>query len=234
MSRIELKGNGIGFKARWIGIFSAAVVLGGLSLLSSAQADRGYERRQPEPVQPVGVEAPDCHDDNRRSLQVDNGQVVTWKAKTPNQFKARAYVQGEVVRLFPERNSHDHFEIQIGPNPKDVLEVIYNKSFGDLRDVRPGMTVAACGDYITSTAQSGPYPASPSGAIIHWVHFNPREGGHPHGFLIIDGELFGDDVEMAERRDSRGGGRRGGGRHDFTTLDAWQGLASQMLSAGAY
>jgi hypothetical protein len=194
--------------------FVAGVVFGLLAggFVSAAESERGewdLSRRQPAPEAPLAWDAPDCMDDDRRPLDVDNNQVIQWKAKTPNQFKARANVQGEVIRLFADRNSHDHFEIKIGPNPKDVLEVIYNKSFGELRDVNVGMKVQACGDYITSIAPSGPYPASPSGAIIHWVHFNPREGGHPHGYLIIEGELFGDDIEMANRRDSRRGGRHG-------------------------
>ena len=37
--------------------------------------------------------------------------------------------------------------------------------------------------HITSTAQSGPYPASPDGAILHWVHMNPQSKGHPPGLL---------------------------------------------------
>jgi hypothetical protein len=198
------------------GFATALLVIGAVASPQLALADRSSDRRQPEAVNPVGIDAPDCVGEDQKRLSVDNGQVLTWKAKTPNQFKARALVQGEIVRVFPDRNDHNHFEIKIGPNAKDVLEVIYNHAFGDLRDTRVGMTVQACGDYITSIAQSGPYPASPSGAIIHWVHFNPREGAHPHGFVIIDGELFGDDVGKAGRRDSRDGRGNGrSGRHGF-------------------
>jgi len=194
---------------------------------SEARADRGEwerNRRQPAPVNVATWDAPDCIGDEREPLDVDNNQVLNWKTNTPNQFKARANVLGEVVRIFADRSSHNHFEIKIGPKNTDVLEVIYNKSFGTLRDPQEGMKVQACGDYITSFEKAGPYPASPSGAIIHWVHFNPREGGHPHGFLIIDGELFGDDVEMARRRDSRRGGR-----HDFQ-FDWTQPLSPQSVS----
>jgi hypothetical protein len=176
----------------------------------------------------ASANAPECAGDNSRALPVDNAQVLTWKARTPNQFKARAFVRGPIVRVFPDRNDHNHFEIKIGPSEKDVLEVIYNNAFGDLRDTREGMSVEACGDYITSIAQSGPYPPSPSGAIIHWVHFNPREGGHPHGFLVIDGELFGDDIEKAGRRDDRRGGKRG----SFET-NAWDSFVSHALRLGA-
>ena len=218
MIRSRLNGNGMVIAGRFsASIVTALLVIGAVALPKNALADRNSDRRQPEVVNPVGINAPDCVGDDNRKLGIDNGQVLTWKAKTPNQFKARALVQGEIVRVFPDHNGHNHFEIKIGPNPKDVLEVIYNHAFGELRDTRVGMTVQACGDYITSVAQSGPYPASPSGAIIHWVHFNPREGGHPHGFLVIDGELFGDDVENAERRDNRDGRGNGrGGRHGFT------------------
>lgn len=127
-----------------------------------------------------------------RPLAVNNQQVLHWKRTTPNQFKERANVQGRVVRIFPDRNGHDHFEIQIGSQRGDVIELVYNQDFGILPDrIMPGMEVQACGDYITSTAQSGPYPPSPSGAIVHWLHVNPRGNGHEHGFLMIQGTVFG-------------------------------------------
>ena len=59
------------------------------------------------------------------------------------------------------------------------------------------MSIEACGDYITSTAQSGPYPPSPDGAILHWVHMNPAGRGHDAGFLAINGTLYGQDAANA-------------------------------------
>lgn len=113
------------------------------------------------------------------------------KQSTPNQYLARAHVEGVVRQIYPEKNGHTHFEIALGPNPGDTLEVIYNSSFGSLPELDVGLKVEACGDYITSYASTHMYPASPDGAIIHWVHGNPSGHGHPSGFLVIEGVLYG-------------------------------------------
>src|SRR4051812_8822517 len=94
---------------------------------------------------------PPCMD-GKDQLPVMNPQVLDWKSTTANQFLARARVAGPVTKLYPDRNGHKHFEIKIGPNAKDTLEVVYNISFGKLPALKLGMTVEACGDYITSTA----------------------------------------------------------------------------------
>ena len=133
----------------------------------------------------------DCLDERGQALGIINESVIEWKQNTPNQTKKRARVFGNIVRLFRNRTGHHHFEIALGKNPSDTLEVIYNDNFGDLGDLNLGSQVEACGDYITATRQAGPYPPSPSGAIIHWVHQAPNPGRHQHGFLIIDGVLYG-------------------------------------------
>ncbi len=140
---------------------------------------------------------PECMD-GARALPIDNAQVLEWKTTTPNQYLGRARVKGHVVRIFPDRNGHDHFEIKIGPNANDTLEVVYNESFGALPGIQVGTEVEACGDYITSIAETE-YPISPSGAIIHWVHGNPRNKGHAHGYLIIGGKLYGFNYRNAGR-----------------------------------
>ena len=133
---------------------------------------------------------PPCMDHGQQ-LAVNNQQVLTWKTTTANQFLARAYVEGTVTRVTLDRQTHYQFEIQIGPQATDVLEVIYDKAFGSYPVATPGMDVQACGDYITSTEQAGSYPPSPSGAIIHWVHQNTRGGGHDNGFMVMSGALIG-------------------------------------------
>lgn len=125
------------------------------------------------------------------ALPLDNSQVLYYKRTTPNQFLARGYISGTLTRVFPPQNGHDHFEILLTPNKGDTIEVVYNKSFGPLPQLKPGMQVVACGDYITSNAPAGPYQASPSGAIIHWVHRTDNPKKHDGGFLVIDGGLFG-------------------------------------------
>ena len=129
------------------------------------------------------------------SLPVDNARVLQWKRTTENQYLDRGHVQGRITRVFEERPGHVHFEIQIGDQALDTIEVVYNKSFGGLPSLKAGAQVEACGDYITSTAPSGPYPASPSGAIIHWVHANPKGKGHPPGFVVVEGKVCGQDLD---------------------------------------
>ena len=135
--------------------------------------------------------APPCLDNRGQLIGVDDPQVLIWKRSTPNQTLERAHVSGVVTAVFPDRNGHNHFQIQIGPNSSDVLEVVYSQSFGPLPPVRIGMSAEACGDYITSDAPTAQYPASPDGAIIHWIHRNPSRHGHPPGFLTLNGQVFG-------------------------------------------
>jgi hypothetical protein len=131
------------------------------------------------------------------ALGINDDQVLQWETSTPNQFLARAHVSGPIVQVYPDQNGHHHFAIQIGQDPSNRLEVIYNEDFGTVPQMSEGMSVEACGDYITSTAQSAQYPASPDSAIIHWVHQSPNLAKHPSGFLMVDGVLYGQDAENA-------------------------------------
>jgi hypothetical protein len=82
--------------------------------------------------------------------------------------------------------------IQIGPRPvQDTIEVIYSQDFGQLPTIQPGMQVHACGDFIKATQPNNGFPASPAGAIVHWVHVNSRGGGHENGYLMIDNVMYG-------------------------------------------
>ncbi|MCM2323461.1 MAG: DUF3465 domain-containing protein [Oligoflexia bacterium] len=178
-------------------------------------------------------EIPECLDGGR-SISVDNQQVLNWKRTTPNEFKERAYISGVLVAVYPDRNGHDHFQIQIGERPDETIEVVYNYQFGFLpNQLLPGMEVQACGDYITTTAQSTPtasapngYPPSPDGAIIHWLHKNPRGRGHESGFLVIDGALYGHGYAESPGRGRDGGG----GRSRRTNLVTGYDLAQDTLN----
>lgn len=139
-------------------------------------------------------------------MPLNNQQVLQWKANpsVPNAFKARANVTGLVYGIIPDRNGHDHFIIQIGPNVRtDMLEVVYNQDFGALPPIQKGMQIHACGDFIKSIAQTGPYPPSPAGAIVHWVHQNPNGNGHEHGYLTIDNVVYGNGPDQGHRPDYR-------------------------------
>jgi hypothetical protein len=150
-------------------------------------------------------EIPECLS-GREQLEVDNEQVIKWKASTRNQFKARAHVRGRVVKRYQERPSHLHFSIELEDGSGDRLEVIYNKAFGDCPTPASGQVVVACGDYITSNAPTDRYPASPDGAIIHWVHMSPNLREHEHGYLLVNGTVCGleEPNDRPRSRSSRG------------------------------
>ena len=144
------------------------------------------------------AQVPSCLDDSGKPIAVNNSQVLQWKTSTSNQFLARAHVKGTVMDIYPDHSGHNHFAIDLDKNPSDGLEVVYNISFGQLPAIRVGMTVEACGDYITSNDATSQYPASPMGAIIHWIHRNPSPQGHKSGFLIINGQLYGQGSGQGE------------------------------------
>jgi hypothetical protein len=130
-------------------------------------------------------------------VAVNNDQVVEWKTTTKNQFRSRAHIKGNLVRVFPDHSGHHHYEVQIGTHGSDTVEVIYNEDFGSVPEVAAGSVIEACGDYITSNAPAGHFPASPDGAIVHWVHRSPSPNRHDSGFLVIDGALCGQDSQSA-------------------------------------
>ena len=126
---------------------------------------------------------------NGSPLAQNDAQVETWEDTTANQFLSRGHIAGKIVAIYPDHNGHKHFGVQIGASAEDAIEVIYNLSFGALPPLAVGMDVEACGDYITSTAPSGPYPASPDQAILHWVHGSHSH--HPAGYVAIQGVVYG-------------------------------------------
>ncbi len=149
------------------------------------------------------TQLPNC-DGPQGPMPFINPTVLNWKATKPNQFKARAFIEGVFVRETLDRDSHYQFIIQIGPDAqRDIVEVIYNKEFGQYPVLVPGMPVVACGDFINAFRNGGGYSASPAGAIIHWVHWNPgdRDGGrHQHGFMVLGGQVVGYDHEAIAAR----------------------------------
>ena len=151
--------------------------------------------------------APKCPGWEGQTLEVINAEVAHWKRTTQNQFRERARVKGPITRVYPQKNGHIHFQIQIGSQADSTLEVIYNEDFGAMESaVQIGAMVEACGDYITATDWSGggQYPPSPDGAIIHWVHVNPSPKGHPSGYTMIGDKLFGTDTRNAGPKKNHG------------------------------
>ena len=96
---------------------------------------------------------PPCLDNSRRVMDLNNEQVLSWRQQSRDQFHARGYVKGTLTRDYPDHTGHTHFEMQIGPNSDDTIEVVYNQSFGELPPLNPGMEVEVCGDYNTTANQ---------------------------------------------------------------------------------
>ncbi len=144
--------------------------------------------------------------DGSEELSIDNEKVVEMKKVAPLGRVFRAYVQGKVTRIFPSRTNsrgtvHEHFEIQIGDSPKDVLEVVYSEDFGDMPSPQPGAEVEACGDFINAYGKNNGYEPSPSGAIIHWVH-KSNTSSHDDGFVVMGDELYGHGEDKRPRMEN--------------------------------
>ncbi len=127
----------------------------------------------------------------QKELAVNNSDVINWRKNSPNQFRARAHIVGSVIKTYPDHSGHQHFEMQIGNGTSDKIEIISNRSFGVIPNLKPGAAAEICGDYITSNATAGSFPASPDGAIVHWVHRSPQPRSHESGYVMIDGVLYG-------------------------------------------
>jgi hypothetical protein len=133
-------------------------------------------------------------------LPLDNNQALQLKATAPLGKTLRAHVSGRVTRVFADQTNgkgtvHDHFEIQIGDDPKAVLEVVYSEDFGVLPGPNVNAQVEACGDFINSYARNGGSDPSPSGAIIHWVHQTDTPS-HDAGFVLLDNVLYGYGTDL--------------------------------------
>jgi hypothetical protein len=121
----------------------------------------------------------------------NNDDVIKWKTTTANEWRSRAHVTGTVDRVYADQTGHRHFSLKIGPQTQDNVEIIFNLGFGkDMPVPQEGDTAVACGDYITSFAQSGGYQASPDGALVHWVHRSDTPK-HDSGFVILNGVEYG-------------------------------------------
>lgn len=162
--------------------FCLQLIISILSLSASASYD-------------ASSQLPACIGEHSKVLSLTNSQVLQLKQEKDAR-PVRALVAGKVSRVFQttcnnKGTCHDHFEIQIGSDSKDILEVVYSNDFGALPKVQVGAEIQTCGDFINTSAQGrGRGPVSPSGAIIHWVH---KSGcmDHENGYVAIDGKLFG-------------------------------------------
>jgi hypothetical protein len=142
----------------------------------------------------TSVDAVDCIGENGQALSIDNQRALDLKKKAASGKAYRARIQGKVVSDSHQRCSsrsgscHAHFEIQIGPNKADTVEVVYSEDFGQMKEPSVGESVEACGDFLNTSGQRN---SGSSGAIIHWVH-RSNCMDHEHGYVLVEGEdLYG-------------------------------------------
>lgn len=130
-------------------------------------------------------------------LPFNEGQVIEWlSSKGQKRFISRAHIQGIIVRMIEDRQNHIHLEVDMDTdlNTKtDRVEVIFNTNFGTLPQFRPNDPIIACGDFVLDKY-------SPLKGVIHWLHLNPKNKGHEHGFLVINGVMVGHKLPPKQKR----------------------------------
>lgn len=130
-------------------------------------------------------------------LPYNEGQVIEWlNSKSQKRLIDRAHVQGIIVRLIEDRQNHIHLEVDMDTDlntKKDRVEIIFNTKFGSLPEFRPNDPIIACGDFIRDKY-------SPLKGVIHWLHLNPKNTRHEHGFLVINGVMTGHENPAKHKR----------------------------------
>ncbi len=97
-----------------------------------------------------------------------------------NANRPQVMVTGVVSQILPEDHAglpHQKYTLTVGGQIK--LLIVSNLDFGRV-PLQVGQTLTVCGEY-KSVGQG----------MIHWTHFDPH-GGHPDGFTVANGTLYGD------------------------------------------
>jgi hypothetical protein len=146
---------------------------------------------------------PDCLDSFGRPMPDSNENVLRMMQSFEPQLRDRGYIRGVLVEVMQERPTHIHLDVFLGAGHHEKrgvdldIEVIYNKSFGAIRrELPPGLEVIACGEFINGSKK----PDRTVGAKLHWVHMATRPG-KAQGYLMIDGELYGQEHPRSNPRD---------------------------------
>ncbi|MGZ3787796.1 MAG: DUF3465 domain-containing protein [Bacteriovorax sp.] len=121
---------------------------------------------------------PECKDlrGNVLSGTVDQLKVVMRSSSD----RPQVMVTGVVAQVLPEDHAglpHQKYTLTVGGQIK--LLVVSNLDFGRV-PVSVGQTLTVCGEY-KNVGQG----------MVHWTHFDPH-GGHPDGFTVVAGKLYGD------------------------------------------
>jgi hypothetical protein len=123
------------------------------------------------------AELPACKNRQGNTL---NGSVDQLKqVMSSNANRPQILVNGVVEKILPEDksgNPHQKYMLNVSGFH---IQVVSNLDFGRI-PVTVGSTLQVCGEYLK--VGSG---------MVHWTHFDPH-GGHPDGFTILNGKLYGD------------------------------------------
>ena len=98
--------------------------------------------------------------------------------------RPQVMVTGVITNIQSEDHKgrpHQKYTLSVAGSIK--LLIVSNLDFGRV-PLQLGKTVSICGEFMK--VGSG---------MVHWTHFDPH-GGHPDGFTIIDGVLYGDTENM--------------------------------------
>jgi hypothetical protein len=121
---------------------------------------------------------PDCKD--LRGSVIPNTVDQLKVVMKSNASRPQVIVTGVVSQIMPEDHNglpHQKYTLTVGGQIK--LLIVSNLDFGRV-PLTVGQTLSVCGEY-KNVGQG----------MIHWTHFDPH-GGHPDGFTIVNGSLYGD------------------------------------------
>lgn len=124
------------------------------------------------------TELPECRDLRGSVLPNTIDQLrIVMKSRAG---RPQVMVTGVISQILPEDHAglrHQKYTLTV--NKEIKLLIVSNLDFGRVPLVL-GATVSVCGEY--KRVGQG---------MIHWTHFDPH-GGHPNGFTIVNGKLYGD------------------------------------------
>jgi hypothetical protein len=121
---------------------------------------------------------PDCKD--LRGSVIPNTVDQLKVIMKSNAGRPQVMATGVVSQILPEdHNGLPHQKYTLTVDGQIKLLIVSNLDFGRVPLVI-GSTVSVCGEF-KKIGQG----------MIHWTHFDPH-GGHPDGFTIVNGQLFGD------------------------------------------
>ncbi|MBY0413549.1 MAG: DUF3465 domain-containing protein [Bdellovibrionales bacterium] len=98
----------------------------------------------------------------------------------PKDSRTQVYVTGVIGEIEKEDHTglpHQKFSLKVDTDI--TLAIVSNLDFGRIPLVA-GKKVSICGEF----RRIGK-------GMVHWTHFDPH-GGHPDGFTILDGKVYGE------------------------------------------